>query len=469
MTEINRNLTSPRIPPHNLDAEKSVLGAMLLSTNAVSRASEFLNKDDFYYRSNGIIYDAMLALSSKAQPIDFVTVVNKLNEMNQLDVVGGDSYIVSLSSFLPSAANLMEYVRIVEEKSVIRQLIEAAGRITESCFEADRELNDIVAAAEKEIFTISQRSHHRSFVSMKKAVMDALKRIQELSEGGAVMGLRTGYNNLDHQITGLHNSDLMLLASRPGMGKTSFGLNLAHNVVKLNEGAVVAIFNLEMPYEQLAMRLLSNASGLPLQAIRSGEFHDLDDFSRLTSASIPLAKTKIYIDDSPNMTVMEIRSKCRRLMIEHGLSLVIIDYLQLLSPSGGRRAESRQLEVSEYTRALKLLARELDVPVMLLAQLSRAPDRRENHTPMLADLRESGSIEQDADIVMFVYRESYYWRDGVPSDSVDKDDKPLNPNDTRLIIAKQRNGPTGTIHLRWDAETTSFHEFDEMGMLESHN
>lgn len=463
MTEINSNTTMPRIPPHNLDAEKSVLGAMLLSVNAVSRTSEFLTKDDFYYRSNGIIYDAMLALSAKAQPIDFVTVVNKLSEMNQLEVVGGDSYIISLSSFLPSAANLMEYVRIVEEKSVLRQLIEAAGRITQSCFEPDRALNDIVAAAEKEIFTISQRSHHRAFVSMKIAVMDALKRIQELSEGGALMGLRTGYNKLDHLITGLHKSDLMLLASRPGMGKTSFGLNLAHNVTQLNSDAVVAIFELEMPYEQLAMRLLSKASNLPLQMVRSGDFRDMNDFSKLTDASIPLSKAKIYIDDSPNMTVMEMRSKCRRLMMEHGLSLVIIDYLQLLSPSGGRRAESRQLEVGEYTRALKLMARELDVPVLLLAQLSRAPERRENHTPMLSDLRESGSIEQDADIVMFVYRDSYYWRDG------DDIDPAANPNDTKLIIAKQRNGPTGTIHLRWDAETTSFHEFNEMEEPESHN
>jgi len=446
-----------RIPPHNLNAEKSVLGAMLLDMDAVLAAVQILRAEDFYYSANGKIYEAMVQLYNQGRPVDFVTLTDHLETFGVLEAVGGYEYVTEISTFVPSFANVGDYIAIVRERALLRRLIKAGSQIIEAGYDHTRSVPEILSMAEKLIFDISQSGHSREFIDIQTAITEVMDHIQELSENGEpITGLSTGFPSLNHKLSGLHPSELILVASRPAMGKTAFGLNIAQQVARFNENATVAIFELEMPYEQLT-RLLSNVGALPMQQLITGQ---MDDFSKLYDASDRFKEAKIFIDDTPSISVMEMRSKCRRLKMQHGLSLVLIDYLQLISGSGGRTAESRQQEVSEITRGLKLMARELEVPVILLAQVSRSPERRENHRPMLSDLRESGAIEQDADIVMFLYREAYY-----ASEKPDVDPATIT-NESEVIIAKNRNGSTGTIKLLWKGETVSFVESAMPGMQE---
>ncbi|NLG36738.1 MAG: replicative DNA helicase [Clostridiales bacterium] len=440
-----------RVPPHNLNAERSVLGAMMLETEAVARAVERLHPEDFYYQNNARIFAAMAGLFGKGQPVDFVTLTDALEKEGVMEAVGGYDYISSISTFLPSAAHVGEYIKIVEDRSVLRRLIRVMAELTEDCYAASKDVEQILQEAEKAIFGLSQSKHTRGLVSIQEAIDQVLDQIQVLSEeGSAVTGLKS-FNALDNWLAGLHPSELILVAARPSMGKTALELNIARQVALRNDGATIALFSLEMPCDQIAARMLSDVGPLPLANIRTGQ---IDDFSKLWEAAAKLGRSSIYIDDTPGISVMEIRSKCRRLKLEKGLSLVGIDYLQLISGAGSGRSENRQQEVSEITRALKIMARELNVPVLLLSQLSRAPERRDNHRPMLADLRESGAIEQDADVVMFLYREAYY------ADEKQGVDAAQLSNIAEVKIAKNRNGPTGTVKLTWDAATASYRDMD---------
>jgi len=440
-----------RIPPHHVQAEKSVLGAMMLSEDAVSRACETLQPEDFYYEINGRIFRTMAQLYSSGQPVDFVTLTDRLEREGALDLVGGYDFIAEINGFVPSAANAEDYIVIVKDRSVLRRLIKSCASIMEDCYTSEKDVGTILSDAEKAIFTISQEKNRKGFVSIQHALDEMLARVEHLAtQGEVVVGMKTAYTNLDAQLSGLQPSQLILIAARPAMGKTAFALNITERVARFNENATVAYFSLEMPYEQLVSRMASSVGMVPLQNLRTGQVKN-NEWPKLQSAAEKLAETRIFIDDTSGVTVMEIWSKCRRLKLERGLSLVVIDYLQLLNSAGtSRKNDNRQQEISEITRFLKIMARELDVPVVLLSQLSRATERRDNHRPNLADLRESGAIEQDADVVMFLYREAYY-----ASEKPDADTMTIS-NEAEIIISKQRNGPTGTVKLLWDGPTASF-------------
>jgi replicative DNA helicase len=430
-----------RIPPHNIEAEQSVLGSMLIDAEAVSEASGALKGEDFYSDAHREIFEAMLDIYERGEPVDLVTLVEELRQRGTLDSVGGVSYISDLSMAVPSTANVKYYIRIVEEKSILRQLIAASNDIINESYQAADELDVILDRAEKKIFDISQRQNSSYFVPIKDILIDTYARIEELSKSkGKIIGLTTGFHDFDQKTSGLQPSDLILAAARPSMGKTSFVLNIAQYAALRNK-VPVAIFSLEMAKEQLVQRMLSAEANVELQKIRTGDLTE-EDWLKLVRAAGPLSQAPIYIDDSADMSVMEIRSKARRLKMEKNLGLVVIDYLQLMSGRG--RAESRQQEISEISRSLKALARELKVPVIALSQLSRAPEARTQHRPMLSDLRESGAIEQDADLVTFIYRDEYY------------NPETEKKNIAEIIIAKQRNGPTGTVELVWLGQFTKF-------------
>ncbi|MGI6707179.1 MAG: replicative DNA helicase [Clostridia bacterium] len=430
-----------RIPPHSIEAEQSVLGSMLLDREAVSAAGEVLQPEDFYSDAHREIYEAMLSLYDAGKPVDLVTLVDELDQRGTMDGVGGITYVTDLSRMVPSTANVRYYIRIVEEKSILRKLIKASGTIMNESYEASKEVDDIINQAEKAIFDISQKQGTTSFEHIKDTLLSSYAKIEELyNSKGNITGLPTGFVELDYKLSGLHPSELILVAARPGMGKTSFIMNVAQYAA-IHSNTPVAVFNLEMSREQLANRMLGCEAHVELQKIRTGNLTE-DDWRKLARAMAPLSQAPIYIDDTPGISVTEIRSKCRRLKIEHGLGLVVIDYLQLMSGRG--RAESRQQEIAEISRALKVLAMELSVPIIAGSQLSRAPEARTNHRPMLSDLRESGAIEQDADVVMFLYRDEYY--------NPDTEDK----NIAEVIIAKQRNGPTGMVKLAWLGQYTKF-------------
>lgn len=435
-----------RIPPHNLEAEQSVLGSMLIDAEAVSVAAGSLKAEDFYSEAHKEIFEAMLNLYDRGEPVDLVTVVEELRQRGTLEGVGGAAYISDLSVAVPSTANLKYYIQIVEEKSILRQLIAASNEIIRDSYEAQEELDIILDRAEKRIFEISQRQTTNYFEPIKNILLETYAKIEELSKKkGGIIGLPTGFHEFDQKTSGLHPSDLILVAARPSMGKTSFVLNIAQYVA-LRQKVPVAIFSLEMSKEQLVQRMLSSEANVELQKIRTGNLNE-DDWLKLVRAAGPLSQAPIYIDDTGGLSVMEIRSKARRLKMEKGLGLLVIDYLQLMSGRG--RAENRQQEISEISRSLKALARELKVPVIALSQLSRAPEARTQHRPMLSDLRESGAIEQDADLVVFIYRDEYY--------NPDTDKK----NIAEIIIAKQRNGPTGTIELVWLGQYTKFANYEK--------
>lgn len=430
-----------RIPPHSMEAEQSVLGSMLLDKEAVSSATEVLKIEDFYSEGNREIYSIMIRLYESGQPVDLVTVVDELYQKGTIEGIGGITYITNLSRFVPSTANVKFYIRIVEEKAILRRLIKASGEIMKESYESSLEIEEIINRAEKSIFDISQNNIKVNFEPIRITLMDSYNKIEEIfNNKGRITGVPSGFYELDEKLSGMHASELIIVASRPAMGKTALAMNIVQHAA-LHAKVPVAVFSLEMSKDQLANRMLCCEAHVELQKIRNGELSE-EDWRKLARAMAPLSQAPIFIDDTAGINTMEMRSKCRRLKMEHGLGLVVIDYLQLMSGRG--RIENRQQEISEISRSLKVMAKELSVPIIACSQLSRAPEARTDHRPMLSDLRESGAIEQDADVVMFLYRDEYY--------NADSEDKNL----AEVIISKQRNGPTGVVKLAWLGEYTKF-------------
>ncbi len=431
-----------RIPPHNTDAEKSVLGSIILDKGALIEVIEVLKPEDFYSQMHKEIFEAIIELYRKNEPVDILTLAEILKKRKTLEMVGGRSYLGLLSSSVPSTSNVEFYAKIVEEKAVLRRLIEASSLIMDKGYQEKTEANEVLDFAEQKVFDISQKRQKKGFSIIKDVLWENLKKIDEASKmDGNMTGLTTGFIDINSRTSGLQKSDLIMIAARPSMGKTAFALNIAQNAAVMGNGSV-ALFSLEMSKEQLVQRLLSSEAMVEIQKIRTGNL-ETKEWDKIYMAIDVLSKANIYIDDTPGITSLEIKNKCRRLKADKGLDLIIIDYLQLMSADG--KAESRQQEISVISRSLKNLARELDCPVITLSQLSRAPELRADHRPILSDLRESGSIEQDADIVMFLYRDEYY-----NPETTEK------PNICEVLIAKQRNGPTGAVELTWLGKYTKF-------------
>ncbi len=430
-----------RVPPQNIEAEQAVLGAMLLDRNAVVVAMEKLQDDDFYREAHRVIFEAMEKLHRDNKEVDIITVTEELTRMGRLDDVGGISYVTSLPNMVATAANIEFHADIIAEKGMLRRLINVSTQVAAMGYDADRDAAEIVGDAERMIMGISQASRKGDFASVGSVVETALDQITaQFERDSSLTGLSTGFRYIDELTSGLQNSDLIIIAARPSMGKTAFTLNLAQNI-GVRQKKTVAFFSLEMSKEQLTQRLLCQLSHLDSQKLRTGQLNGDEDWDRLTRACSALYESPIYIDDTPGITLSEMRSKARRLKAEKGLSLVIVDYLQLMQ---GRGKENRQQEISEISRGLKGLARELNVPIIALSQLSRGVESRTDKRPMLSDLRESGSLEQDADIVAFLYREGYY------------DPESERKDITEVIIAKHRNGPTGKVELFFKADFTLF-------------
>ena len=431
-----------KVLPYDVDAEQAVLGSMLTDKDAVMSAMETLKADAFYREDNKAIYEAMQNLYGKAEPIDLITLKEELVQLGKLDLIGGIEYIVSLQDKVPTTANVQKYIKIVEEKYTLRNLIKTANEIIDLGYDQTQDISDIMDMSEKKIFNIMQNNSQNAYAPIKDVLVDSFTKLEELyNRKEHVTGVPTGYVDLDNKTAGLHGSELILVAGRPAMGKTAFGLNIA-TYAALKANIPVAIFSLEMSKEQLANRMLCIESMVPSDRVRTGKLDD-EDWVKLASTIGPLSDSGIYIDDTPGISVTEIRTKCRKLKMEKNIGLVLIDYLQLIS-SSNKRAGSREQEISEISRSLKILAKELDIPVIALSQLSRAVEQRPDHRPMLSDLRESGAIEQDADIVMFLYRDDYY------NPETDK------KNVAEVIIAKQRGGSTGTVELLWLSDYTKF-------------
>ncbi len=430
-----------RIPPHSDEAEKSVLGSIILDKEALFEVLEILSAEDFYSEMHQEIYQAVIALYRKGESVDMLTPSEELKKRNTLEMVGGRSYIAQLSAMVPSTANAAQYAKIISEKAVLRRLINASSEIMETAYGEKMEPEAVLDHAEQAVFEIAQSRQKRDFEALKDILYTNLNRIDEVAKlEGGLTGLTTGFSSLDKQTSGLQKSDLIILAARPSMGKTAFALNVAQQAA-LKGSASVLIFSLEMSKEQLGQRLLSMEAKVEMQKLKTGNL-ERADWDQIYSAIDKLSAAKIYIDDTPGISVLEIKNKSRRLKAEKGLDLIVIDYLQLMSIEG--KVESRQQEISALSRYLKQLAREMECPVIVLSQLSRAPEQRADHRPVLSDLRESGSIEQDADIVMFLYRDEYY------NSETDK------PNICEINIAKHRSGPTGTIEVTWLGKFTRF-------------
>lgn len=431
-----------KIPPHSDDAEKSVLGSILLDKDALYEVLEILKPEDFYSEMHKEIYTAVIELYKKNQPVDILTLSEELKKRKSLEVVGGRAYIALLSTVVPSTSNVIEYAKIVGEKAILRRLIGTAGEIIEKGYQEKTDSSEVLDFAERGIFEIAQSRQKKDYALIKDVLWDNISKIDEMSKlEGSITGLTTGFIDLDSRTSGLQKSDLIILAARPSMGKTAFALNIAQQAA-VKSKAKVLIFSLEMSRDQLGQRMLSMESRIEIQKLKTGNL-ERRDWDQIHIALDALSRTSIYIDDTPGVTAMEIKNKCRRLKTEKGLDLIVIDYLQLMSYEG--RAESRQQEITALSRFLKQLAREMECPVVVLSQLSRAPEQRNDHRPILSDLRESGSIEQDADIVMFLYRDEYY-----NPETTDK------PNICEVNIAKQRSGPTGSIELTWLGKYTRF-------------
>jgi len=438
-----------RIPPQNIEAEQAVLGAMLIEREAISKVAEFLRPEDCYREAHRLIYNAMLELFNKNDAVDMVTVIEFLRKGDKLEAAGGISYITSLANSVPTAANVLYHARIVEEKALLRQLINAATNIATLGYEGSQEVASILDTAEKTILSVSTRRLGGEFTPIKSIIFDAFTKIEQLyASKGSITGLSTGFKDLDRLTSGLQPSDLILIAARPSMGKTAFVLNIAQHI-GIKEKKAVAFFSLEMSKEQLVQRMLCAESTIDSQRLRIGELEP-NDWTKLVSGADRLSAAPIFIDDTSGITVMEMRSKCRRLKIEYDLKLIIIDYLQLMQGSSKKGSENRQQEISEISRSLKGLAREIGVPVIALSQLSRSVESRQVKKPMLSDLRESGSLEQDADIVAFLYRDDYY--------NPDSEQK----NITEVIIAKHRNGPVDTIQLFFHKQFTKFSDLSKL-------
>ena len=424
-----------KVPPHDEDAEQAVLGSMLTDNDAVMAAVEVLKEDAFYREDNKIIYQAILNLYSKSEPIDIITLKDELESMGKFEQVGGFEYLASLPDKVPTTANVQKYIKIVEEKSVLRNLIKTANEIIELGYNPTEDVEDIMDGAEKKIFDIMQSKNTKSYTPIKDVLVESFTNLEKLyNQKQHVTGVPTQFYDLDDKTAGLHGSELILVAARPAMGKTAFALNIATNAA-LRANVPVAIFSLEMSKDQLVNRMLCSEAMVDSNKVRTGKL-DEEDWTKLAEAIGPLSEAGVYIDDTPGISVMEIRTKCRKLKMEKNIGLVVIDYLQLISGSNKRNG-SREQEISEIRRSLKVLAKELNVPVIALSQLSRAVEQRDDHRPMLSDLRESGAIEQDADIVMFLYRDDYYNKESAEKDIAE------------VIIAKQRGGSTGTVKLYW--------------------
>ncbi|HEX7714547.1 MAG TPA: replicative DNA helicase [Bacillota bacterium] len=438
--------TLDRVPPQNIEAERSTLGSMMLEKEAIYKGSEVLRPEDFYREAHRVIFEVVTQLANKGEPVDIITVSEELKRREMLDKIGGVAYLTALANSVPTAANIEYYARIVEEKSLLRSIISVATNIVSLGYAGSEEVDQILDEAEKQIFQISQKRNIKGFVSLKSILIETFERIEQIYESkGGVTGLPTGFTDLDRMTAGLQPSDLVILAARPSMGKTTFALNIArHAAVELK--IPVVIFSLEMSKEQLALKLLCSEAGVDNQRIRTGTLMD-NDWPRLSHALGRLSDSTMFIDDTAGVSALDIRARARRIKAENGLGLIVIDYLQLMQNRG--RSENRQQEVSEISRSLKSLARELNVPVIALSQLSRAVEQRQVKVPSLADLRESGSLEQDADMVAFLYREDYY------NPETDK------KNITDLIIAKQRNGPTGSIEMLFQREFSKFVGLDK--------
>ena len=439
-----------RVPPQNIEAEQAVLGAMLIDKEAIAKATEVLSADDFYREAHRVIFSAMLELYNKNEAVDMVTVTEILKRDNKLEDIGGIAYITSLANVVLTAANVKYHADIVAEKSVLRQLVRVSTEIAAMGYEANEDVGTLLDTAESRILEISNRKKKTDFTAINDVLMDSVQSIESLLQNkGGLTGLPAGFADLDKLTSGLHPSDFIILAARPSMGKTALALNIVQNVALRAHKAIggeprsVAFFSLEMSKEQLVNRMLCAEAGIDSQRLRVGEMHD-EDWTHLWDACDTMSRAKIYIDDTAGITAMDMRSRARRLKAEHGLDLIVVDYLQLMQGSGKRNnSGDRQQEVSEISRSLKALARELDVPVLALSQLSRSVESRQVKRPMLSDLRESGSLEQDADIVAFLYREDYY--------NPDTENK-----HTELIIAKHRNGPVDTVNLFFQKQFTKF-------------
>ncbi len=436
-----------KIPPQNLDAEKSLLGAVLIDEEVLADAAEITHAHDFYDKNHGLIFAGMMHLFEKHKPVDLLTLTDELKRKDELELVGGSAYLTELTNYVPTAAHASAYAEMIAQTAVRRRLIKASGDISELGYDESTTTQELLEKAEAELFSVSDQSTKQDLVSLESILTDSFDRIEELSKNkGSLRGVRTGYRDLDNMTAGLQKSDLIILAARPAMGKTTLVTNLAYNVATIEKKPVL-FFSLEMSKEQLVDRMLADASGVDSWNIRTGNLSD-NDFAKLSEAMGEMAEAPIYIDDTPGLSVLEMRTKARRIAHENQLGLIIVDYLQLMQANGNHNG-NRVQEVSEISRGLKLIARELNVPLIALSQLSRSVESRTPPIPQLADLRESGSIEQDADIVSFIYRPGYY-----------EPDNPEVQNITDLIIAKHRNGPVGKVQLYFHPERLRFMSLD---------
>ena len=431
-----------KIPPHDIEAEQAVIGSMLTDFEAVVTAIEMLKPEDFYREDNKLIFVAIVSLFNKGEPVDIITVKAELESMGKFENVGGIEYLAELPDKVPTTANVTKYIKIVEEKSTLRDLIKTANEIIDLGYDTTEDVDAIVESAEKKIFDTIQNKNTKSYTAMKDILVDSFTNLEELyNRKQHVTGVPSGFTELDYKTAGFHGSELILIAARPAMGKSAFVLNIAtHAALKAN--IPVAIFSLEMSKEQMVNRIMCSEAMVDSNKVRTGKLEE-DDWTKLAEAIGPLSEAEIYIDDTPGISVTEIRSKCRKLKMEKNIGLVVIDYLQLVQASA-RRGGSREQEISEISRSLKILAKEISVPVIALSQLSRAVEQRPDHRPMLSDLRESGAIEQDADLVMFLYRDDYY------------NPESEKKNVAEVIIAKHRGGSTGTLDLGWFGNYTKF-------------
>ncbi len=432
-----------RILPHSIEAEQSVIGSMLLEKEAIVVATEMLHADDFYQHQYGIMFETITELYNAGKPTDLVTLQDALKMKDAPPEISGIDFLRDLLNVVPTSANIRYYAEIVAEKALLRRMIKVTEEIADSCYAGKEKVENLMEQTEKKIFDLVQKRNTGDYVPIRDVVMNVVNKIEQASKSkSTVTGIPTGFTDLDYRTSGMQPSDLVLLAARPSMGKTAFVLNLAENFA-VRQNYTTAIFSLEMSKEQLVNRILSMESRVDSQTLRTGSLSD-NDWDQVVESSGIIANSHLIIDDTPGISIGELRSKCRRYKMEHDLKVVIIDYLQLMTGSGGKNSDNRQQEISEISRSLKALARELNVPVIALSQLSRACETRQDHRPMLSDLRESGAIEQDADVVMFIYRDEYYNKDSEAK------------NIAEIIIAKQRNGPIGTVELVWLPDYTKF-------------
>lgn len=432
-----------RVLPHSIEAEQSVIGSMLMDKEAIIAASEIVTARDFYQQQYGIMFETMVELFNEGKPVDLVTLQDRLKEKDVPPEVSSLDFVRDIITTVPTSANVKFYANIVREKAVLRRLIKVNEEIANTCYAGKEPLEQILASTEKSVFDLLQSRSSGEFVPIRQVALNVLEKIEAASKTqGTVTGIPTGFIDLDYKTSGMQPSDFVLIAARPSMGKTAFVLNLVDHVA-VRKGLPCMIFSLEMSKEQLVNRMLAMESNVDSQKLRTGNLTD-SDWDAIVEGIGVIGNSKLVIDDTPGISITELRSKCRKMKLEQGLSMIIIDYLQLMSGSGGKSSESRQQEISEISRSLKALAREMNAPVVALSQLSRACETRTDHRPMLSDLRESGAIEQDADVVMFLYRDDYYNKD---TDM---------PNIAEVIIAKQRNGPIGTVNLLWQPEFTKF-------------